>query len=125
MLYHRARKICSSTEKFKSQIDRIKLFMSWNGYLLRTWNLFIKRLRNDINTIENDDKNDENRIIWVTLTYLGHIRDQIKKECFKKVQKCLTEKVYFFTRYETKTVAILCSSKGTIPTLQTQMLITV
>ena len=40
-LYHHARKMCSSSEKFKFQIDKIKLFMPWSGYLLQPRNSFI------------------------------------------------------------------------------------
>ena len=35
---------------------------------------------NNIKTKLNDDKNGENKIIWVTLPYLGHIGDKMKKE---------------------------------------------
>ena len=41
----------------------------------------------------------------------------MKKCCFEKVPKCLTEKVCFFTRYGRK-LAIFCSAKDFIPTLQ-------
>ena len=42
----------------------------------------------------------------VRLPYLGQVGHENKKPCFKKVQKCLTEKVCFFTRHETKKLAI-------------------
>ena len=45
--YYLARKIRLSTEKFKPQIDKIKLFMTWNGYSLYTRNSFIKLPGND------------------------------------------------------------------------------
>ena len=32
-LYHRAKKVCTTKNQFNRQVDQIKLFMSWNGYL--------------------------------------------------------------------------------------------
>ena len=92
--------------------------MSWNGHPLQTSNSFFKRLRNDTKTNGNDEKKKEKKMIWVTLHYFGHMRNKMKERCFTEVQKCLTEGVYFFTRYETKKVAMFCSAKDTIPTLQ-------
>ena len=44
-LYHRAEKICSSSEKFWFQINKIKMFMSWNGYPSFTRNSIMKQLK--------------------------------------------------------------------------------
>ena len=41
LLYHRTRKMCLSTEKFKCQIDNINLFMPWICSPLHTCNSFI------------------------------------------------------------------------------------
>lgn len=41
----------------------------------------------------------------------------MKKRCFKKVKKCLTGKVCFFTPKEKKKLAMFCSAKEFIPTL--------
>ena len=42
------------------------------------------------------------------------MRDKMKN----KVQKCLTERMYFSTCYETKKLAMFCSTKHTIITQQ-------
>ena len=42
----------------------------------------------------------------------------MKKLCFKKVQKCLKERVCLFTCSERKNLAIFCSTKGFIYILQ-------
>ena len=39
----------------------------------------------------------------------------MKRNCFKKVQKCLKENVYFITCYETKKTVMFCSTKYSIP----------
>ena len=39
----------------------------------------------------------------------------MKKNCFKKVQKCLKENNRFITCYKTKKTAMFCSGKGSIP----------
>ena len=105
------RKIGSSTEKFKSEIDKIKLFLPWNGYSLHTCNSFISLLRSDTKSKGNGDKNDQKsymglhltkttkKNICVTLPYPGYKRDKLKKSCFKKVWKYLTENIYFFNAY--------------------------
>ena len=42
----------------------------------------------------------------------------MKKLCFKKVQKCLKERLCFFTCYERKNLAMFFSTKGFIYALQ-------
>ena len=61
--------------------------MLWNSYPLHTRNSVIKWLRNNTKTKTNYDKNDEKKIVWVTLPYLGHIGDKMKKRFFIKVLK--------------------------------------
>ena len=74
--------------------------MSRNDYPSYTCNSIIKGLKNNTNTNRNKKKNNKKKIL-VKLPYLGYIGEKVKKH-FKKVQKCRTEKVCFFTRYETK-----------------------
>ena len=47
-------------------------------------------------------------------TYLGNIGYNMKKNCSKKVQKCLKENARFITCYETKKKALFCSAKDSI-----------
>ena len=82
-LYHRADKICSSSEKIRFQINKIKMFMSWNGYPYFTRNSIIKRLKTSTKKVEKEK--DDRKIIWIRLPYLGNICDNMKKNCFKKV----------------------------------------
>ena len=49
------------------------------------------------------------------LTNLVNTGANMKKNCFKKVQKCLKENICFITCYETKKTAMFCSAKGSIP----------
>ena len=62
-LYHRAKKICSSKEKFKYRIDKIKIFMPQNGYLSYAPNSIIKLLKSNTNNNRNEETNDEKKII--------------------------------------------------------------
>ena len=71
-------------------IKLIKLFVSWN---------------------DNEVTNEEKKIIWVRLPYLGHVGGEMRKRCFKKVHKRLTEKVCCFTRYEMKNLAMTFIAK--------------
>ena len=68
--YYCERKIPSSTEKFKSEIDKIKLFLPWNGCSLHTCNSFINLLRSDTKSKRND-KNDEKKYLrYITLSWI-------------------------------------------------------
>ena len=89
------------------EIKLIKLFISWNGYPSYTRNSVIKHLRNNTNTNINEKTNDEKKIIWVRLPYLGHVEDEMRKRCFKKVQKRLPEKICCLTLYEMKNLAMI------------------
>ena len=80
-------------------------------------NSIIKGLRNNTYTNRNKETNDKKKIICVRLPYVGRLGDEMKKRCFKKVQKFLTEKVCFFTLYETKKLTMFRSSEDFIPTL--------
>ena len=112
-LYHRADKICSSSENFRFQINKIKMFLSWNGHPFFTRNSIIKRLKTYPKKIEKE-KNDR-KIIWIRLPYLSNIGDSMKKNCFKKIQIFLKENFCFITYYETKKTAMFCSVKKRIP----------
>ena len=58
---------------------------------------------------------DDRKTIWIRLPYLGNIGDNMKKNCLRKVKKCLKENVHFITCYETKKTAMFCSTKDSIP----------
>ena len=53
--------------------------------------------------------------MWIRLPYVGNFGDNTKRNCFKKVQKCLKENVRFITYNETKKNAMFCSAKDRIP----------
>ena len=46
-LYHRANKISSSKSRFPKLVDKVKTFMSWNGYPSHVCNSIIKSLKSD------------------------------------------------------------------------------
>ena len=60
-LYYRAEKICSSSEKFRFQINKIKMFMFWNGYPSFTRNSIIKQLKTSPKKVEKEK--DDRKII--------------------------------------------------------------
>ena len=63
--------------------------MSWNGHTSFTCNSIIKRLKASPRKVE---KKGGRKIIWIRLPYLDNIGDNMKKRCFKKVQKCMKKK---------------------------------
>ena len=60
-LYHRAEKMYSSSKKFRFQIRKIKMLMSWNGYPSFTRNSIIKRLKTSPKKVEKEK--DDRKII--------------------------------------------------------------
>ena len=64
-LYHRAKKIFSSKRSFLKQVDKIKTFMSWNGYPSQVRNLVIKRLKSNQQRNETNKDEDNRKIIWL------------------------------------------------------------
>ena len=77
-----------------------------------TRNSIIKRLKISPKKIEKEK--DDKKIMWIRLRYLGNIGDSMKKNYFKKKQKCLKENVRFITCYETKKIAMFCSAKESV-----------
>ena len=69
-LYHRAKKICSSKEKFKCQIDKIRLFISWNGYPSYPSNSIIKWLVLTLVQTQTEVKGQMTRRKFSGLDYL-------------------------------------------------------
>ena len=70
VLYHRANKISSTKRSFLKQVDKIKTFMSWNGYPFHVRNSVIKRLKSNQQRNETNTEKDEQKIIWLQFLYL-------------------------------------------------------
>ena len=76
-LFFRASKICSNATLFNNQINKIKRFMSWNGFPTKVRNFLIKKLKakiyNDNITLHGNNENNDDSVpkIWLKLPYLG------------------------------------------------------
>ena len=74
-LFHRASKLCSTSQLFKNQIRKLKMFMSWNDFPRAVRNLVISKLKNKFSTNQSRtnffDKNDTRPKVWVRAPYLG------------------------------------------------------
>ena len=55
-LFHRASKICSTSQLFENQIRKLKMFMSWNGFPCMVRNFVISKLKNKFST--NQSRNN-------------------------------------------------------------------
>ena len=95
--------------------------MSWNGYASFTRNSIIKQLKTSPKKVQKEK--DDRKIIWIRLPYLGNIDDSLRKNCFKRVQKCLKENVHSITCYGTKKTKMFCLAKYSIPIHQKANLI--
>ena len=117
-LYHRAKKICSSKRSFLKQVDKIKTFMSWNGYPCHVRNSVIKRLKSNQQRNETNKEEDNRKIIWLRFPYLGKKGETLLTSLKRKMKRCLKEDVKFITSYNTKKMAMFCSAKDKIKTPQ-------
>ena len=121
-LYRRAFKICSTKSHLNNQIEIIKSFMSWNGYLKSIQNLLMKKLKtkySDSSTFVtvNEDTVDNLPEIWIHIPYLGSRGDFLLKSCVNKVQRFLSKPVKFITIYDTKKLSYFVSNKDKLPPL--------
>ena len=78
--YHRANKICSSKKSFLEQVDKIKKFMSWNGYPSQIRNSGIKHLKSNHQVNETIKQEDDRKIILRRFLYLGKKREILLNE---------------------------------------------
>ena len=117
-LYHRAKKIFSSKRSFLKQVDKIKTFMSWNGYPSHIRNSVIKRLKSNQQRNETNKEEDNRKIIWLRFPYLGKNCETLLTSLKRKMKRCLKEDVKFINSYNTKKMAMFCSAKDKIKTTQ-------
>ena len=116
-LYHRALKICSTAELLSKQLNKIKLFMSWNGYPSAVAKSMLKRLqaaRPELNRQEVDDVIK----IFVRVPFAGEKGEQLVNKCINKLRHFTKNNVVFVRLFNTKKVSTFCPTKDKIPTLQ-------
>ena len=112
-LFLRAKRICSTNEAFNGQVKQIKKLMSWNSYPKRVRNSLLKRLSSNINKTK-EQIIDNRKKVWLNLPYLGDKGDHLTKGLIRKLNRCFKENVKFIKRYNTKKLAMFCSSKDQI-----------
>ena len=117
VLYHLAKNICSRKQNFLWQIKNIKKFILLNEYPLYTRNSILKRLNYKNNNKNKNETVSEVKTIWVRLPYLYDKEDELKRR-YVKIYLCLTEKVYFQAKYNTKIISLCCSLSDKIPNNQ-------
>ena len=120
-LFHRASKLCSTSQRFENQVRKLKMFMSWNGFPRAIRNLLISKLKNkfykDRPRTNFFDENDTRPKVWVRVPYLGKQGETLVKNCIKKIQRCLTVPVNFIVIYDNKKFSYFLSNKDKIPNL--------
>ena len=116
-LYHRSKKICSSTELFSKQLSLIKSFSSWNGYPKNARNALLHRLSRN-NRRVNNDEDDQFIKLYFRLPYAGLKGEQLVKSCIRKMRRFLKTNVKFIVLYDTKKISYFCTNKDKVPELQ-------
>ena len=113
----RAKQIYSRNH-LNQEIDLIKDYAAWSGFLKRIANALIKRVlqTNDSNTTRSKKANTDTIKIFFSLNYLGETAERMAKSCIKKLYKSFkreinvkfvthlkTTKMLFFTNTKDKT----------------------
>ena len=116
-LYHRAFKICSTSELLTKQLNKIKLFMSWNGYPSSIAKSILKRLQATPPEVNRHEKDDLIKIFF-RVPFSGEKGEQLVNKCINKVHRFTKKNVVFVRLFNTKKVSMFCPTKDKIPTLQ-------
>ena len=121
-LYFRYNKLCCTFSAFTNQIDKLKSFLSWNGYPEYVRNLLINRFKkissNDaaVNDIVSKSKTDEEFVaVYLKLPYLGPSGDYLIKAFKRKMKRLLIPNVKFRIIYTTNKLSMFCSLKDKYP----------
>ena len=92
--------------------------MSWNGHPSHVRNLVIKRLKSNQQRNETNKEEGNRKIIWLRFPYLGKKGETLLTPLKRKMKRCLKKDVKFITSYNTKKMAMFCSAKEKIKTIQ-------
>ena len=68
-LLNRAKGICSNNSLFKKQVQKVRKFMSWNGFPRYIRNKLVHRFTTTKKTQQEDD--EESPTIWLRFPYAG------------------------------------------------------
>ena len=100
-LYHRATKICSSNTSLKKQVEKLKLFMSWNGYPAGIVRSFFKRLQSNVARQNNDTSNENVLNVFIKIPYAGEKKGEfLLKSCVRKLKRFTTKNIQFVTSFQ-------------------------
>ena len=117
-LHFRYNKLCSTASALKSQIDKLKSFMSWNGYPKHTRDVLVNKFSKIIsnNGTGSKGRNDEECvIIFLKLPYLGPTGDFIINSFKRKLKRLLVPTVKFRISFTTNKLSMFCSLKDKYP----------
>ena len=117
-LVNRTKKICSKS-KLPGELHTIKQFASWNKYPSKVVNSIIKRVLSkptlEDKTTKETDPNEQK--VYFNVNYAGNTADNLIKKCWRKLARCTSKKVNFFTKYSSTKMSFFTNMKDRIPTL--------
>ena len=121
-LITRAKKLCSPN-KFKSEMENIKRFASYNGFPKWIVNNTIKRCLNSLGN--NKEEDDTYTKLYMFLPYIGKESEYIVKRCKRKLFRLFDKKtkVKFNVQFRTTKISCFTSNKDKIPYLSNSFVV--
>ena len=113
-LYHRAAKICSNSSLLNQQIDKIKMFTSWNGFPTVVVKSILRRLQSTPRQREKESEDDDVIKIYMKVPYTGEKGEQLLKSCIKKLRRFTKKNVICIMLFQTKKLSMFCPTKDPI-----------
>ena len=120
-LFNRSKRICSKNSLFKTQRERIRKILSWNGfpsYVRKKMLSGFKESHERSKTPRTDDQSvsaEEEFSLTLKLPYMGAEGERLVRTLKRKVQANLSQKLNLKIYYTTSKMAKFCSTKDRIP----------
>ena len=84
--------------------------MSWNAYPKYVCNSIINRLKSNVDRNDNiNNNNDDRKVIWINLPYLGKKGEQLTNSLIRKLKISFKESVKLKTVYKTNKLSMFCN----------------
>ena len=111
-LVNRAKKICSTPQKFNRQLNKIKKFMAWNNYPIYIMKAFLKRQLKD--KPEKQPEPHDLIKIYLKVPYLGKEGEQLVTMLVRKLHRYLKPNVKLIKLFNTKKASMFCPTKDKV-----------
>ena len=113
-LIYRAHRICSNEQLLKIELNKIKDFLSWNGYPRFLANRLIKQFTPKYGP-SNCPSDQDIPKIFVSLPYIGEQGENLAKRFVAKLRHLINKPVKIQTHWQTTKLSFFTNTKDPIP----------